>query len=238
MNKRHALLIGAIAYPRAKLDNAVDHAGRVANALQASGFSVSIVLNPDLAAIDAALADFVPVAQTAELALVYLAGHAVERYGSGYFLPVDFDLPPTAARLRYTAASLNAFVEATNGAASRIIVLDACRNWPPDSEEAWLTSNDLDELVAAERDWPNLLLAYATSATMMAGDGANGAGSAFSASLCRHLLDSCTGRLWLARLTTKARRMPGVMPQSTKSSITSKRSRGCCRSIAATSLLP
>jgi len=189
MNGRHALVIGAIAYPGEELDNSVGDAGRVADALRARAFSVLTVLDPDLAAIDAALATFNPVVQTAELALIYLAGHAVERYGSGYFLPVNFDFPPTAARLRHTAAGLNAFVEATNGAASRIIVLDACRNWPPDPDEARLTSNDLDELVAAERDWPNLLLAYATSATTAAGDGAKGAGSAFSNSLCRHLLD-------------------------------------------------
>ena len=132
---------------------------------------------------------FRPVAKIAELALVYLAGHAVERHGSGYFLPVDFSFPPTAARLRYAAVGLNAFVEATSGAASRIVALDACRNWPHDPDEARRTSNDLEELVAGERDWPNLLLAYATSATTTAGDGVKGAGSAFSTSLCRHLLN-------------------------------------------------
>lgn len=83
---------------------------------------MSAVLDPDLAAIDNALAAFRPTAQTAELALIYVAGHAVERHGSGYFLPVDFSFPPTAAGLRYTATGLNAFVEAMGGAASRIVV--------------------------------------------------------------------------------------------------------------------
>ena len=189
MSGRHALVIGASAYPGKELDNAVADANRVADVLRARGFCVSVVLNPDLAAIDNALAAFKPAARTAELALIYLAGHAVERHGSGYFLPVDFSFPPTAAGLRYTAAALNAFVEATGGAVSRIVVLDACRNWPHDPDEARRTSNDLEELVADERDWPNLLLAYATSATTAAGDGAKGAGSAFSNSLCRHLLD-------------------------------------------------
>lgn len=189
MSKRYALVIGAIAYPDQELENATSDAGRVADALRARAFSVSIVLDPGLAAIDAALSDFRQAAQTAELALVYLAGHAVERYGSGYFLPVDFSFPPTAAGLRYTATSLNTFVEATHGATSRIIVLDACRNWPHDPDEARRTSNDLEELAADEVGWPNLLLAYATSATTTAGDGAKGTGSAFSNSLCHHLLD-------------------------------------------------
>jgi uncharacterized caspase-like protein len=62
----------------------------VADALCAQGFSVSIVLDPNLAAIDAALKAFRPEAETAELALIYLAGHAVERHDSGYFLAVAF----------------------------------------------------------------------------------------------------------------------------------------------------
>lgn len=41
-----------------------------------------------------------------------------------------------------------------------------------------------------------------------------------------------------SRYTTKARRMASVMPSYSKSCITSKRSRGCCLSIAATSLPP
>ncbi len=189
MNGRHALVIGSIAYPDAKLNNAVSDACRMAEALRARDFSVSVVLDPDLTAIDDALANFRLAAQNAELVVIYLAGHAVERHGSGYFLPVDFSFPPTAAGLRYTATSLNAFVEATNGAASRIIVLDACRNWPHDQNEARRVSNDLEELVADEREWPNLLLAYATSATRSASDGVEGVGSVFSKALCRHLLD-------------------------------------------------
>lgn len=105
MNGRHALVIGAIAYPGAELDNAVGDAGRMADALRARCFSVSIVLDPDPAAIDIALAAFRPTVQAAELALIYLAGHDVERHGRGYFLPIDFGFSPTAASLRYSAAS-------------------------------------------------------------------------------------------------------------------------------------
>jgi uncharacterized caspase-like protein len=93
LNGRRALVIGAISYPGAPLDNAVDDAVRVAAALVARGFTVTTVLNPDGATIDAALGAFAPAAKLAELALVFLAGHAVERHGSGYFLPVDVQFP-------------------------------------------------------------------------------------------------------------------------------------------------
>ncbi|MFT8762911.1 MAG: caspase family protein [Gluconobacter potus] len=189
MGERYALIIGAIAYPGKELVNAVDDAIRVARALKARGFIVKTVTNLRKTEIDTELAAFRATAQTAELAIIFLAGHAVERHGSGYFLPVDFQFPLQPASLPYTAVSLNAFVEATEGAGSRIVVLDACRNWPQDPDEARRASNDLDQLVADERDWPNLMLAYATSAMTGAGDGAEGVGSAFSNSLCRHLLD-------------------------------------------------
>ena len=189
MGGRYALVIGAIAYPDAKLDNAVEDAIRVADALNARGFVVTTILNPDRSAIDAALAAFRPAIQTAELAIVFIAGHAVERHGVGYFLPVDFQFPLQPASLPYTAVSLNDFVDATEGAKSRIVVLDACRNWPQDPDEARRASNYLDQLVSDQRKWPNLLLAYATSATTGAGDGIKGSGSAFSNSLCCHLLD-------------------------------------------------
>ncbi|MGN6306791.1 MAG: caspase family protein [Mesorhizobium sp.] len=189
MSGRYALVIGAVAYPDNKLNNAVEDAIRVAEALGNRGFAVTTILDPDGRSIDDALAAFKPAAQAAELAVIFLAGHAVERHGSGYFLPIDFGFPPQPASLPFTAVSLNAFVEATQGAASRIVVLDACRNWPELPDEARRLSNDLDKLVAYERGWPNLLLAYSTSSTTEAGDGRAGAGSAFSLALCRHLLD-------------------------------------------------
>jgi Caspase domain len=189
MPQRQALVVGAIEYAGQELENAVNDATRVATALCARGFVITTVFNPTKAEIDATLVDFKQKTQKAELAMIYLAGHAVERHGCGYFLPVDFQFPLQPASLRYTAVSLNEFVEATEGAGSRIVVLDACRNWPQDPDEARRVSNDLDQLVADERDWPNLLLAYSTSAKKGAGDGAPGAGSAFANALCNHLLD-------------------------------------------------
>lgn len=186
---RHALVIGATTYAGNELINAADDARRMAATLRMRGFNAEVYIDPTLSEIDNACNLFKSLAQSSDMALVYLAGHAVERYGAGYFLPVDFSFSPTAGGLRCTAVGLNAFVEAMDGAKSRIMVVDACRNWPSDSDEARRVANDLEELRADERSWPNLLLAYATSATKGAGDGLAGEGSAFSNSLSRHLLD-------------------------------------------------
>ena len=182
-------MIGASNYPTQPLVNAADDAQRIAGALGQRGFEVATNIDPDRDALDAAVGAFRIVARGADLALVYLAGHAVERHGTGYYLPVDFPFPVSPGNLRFSAISLNDFVAATDGAGSRIVVLDACRDWPENADESARLANDLDELAVGERDWPNLLLAYATSATTRAGDGLPGQGSAFSNSLFRNLLD-------------------------------------------------
>jgi len=189
MIRRHALVVGANAYPGEKLDNAVADATRVAETLRKRGFEVVTVLDPDRTALDAAISTFRGLAIRADLAIVYLAGHAVERHGAGYFLPVDFPFPPSAGRLRSSGFGLDELVAATDGAASRIVVLDACRSWPDDPGQGVLVSRDLDDMLQIERDWPDLLLAYATSATTAAADGLPGEGGPFAVSLCRHLLN-------------------------------------------------
>ncbi|MGZ8284667.1 MAG: caspase family protein [Allosphingosinicella sp.] len=100
-----------------------------------------------------------------------------------------FPFPPVPGNLRFCAIGLNDFVAATDGAGSRIVVLDPCRDWPDDPADSTRLASDLDEIAGAQKDWPNLLLAYATSASARAGDGLPGEGSAFSTSLCRNLLD-------------------------------------------------
>lgn len=182
-------MIGANAYPDRELENAVQDASHVADALRKRAFSVATILDPDRSALDAAISEFRILAQAADIACIYLAGHAVERHGAGFFLPVDFPFPLKPGTLRHYAIGLNDLVSATEGAGSRIVMLDACRNWPEDSHSVFQLSSDLDQLVEAERNWPNLLLAYATSAATVAGDGLPGKGGAFANSMCLHLLD-------------------------------------------------
>ena len=95
----------------------------------------------------------------ADLAFVFLAGHAIERFGTGYFLPADFPFPPTPNALRFNAMELNALVEATAGAKSRVIVLDGCRTPVEGQSESLRLAKDLEELSSGQRNWPNLLMA-------------------------------------------------------------------------------
>lgn len=189
MTVRVALSIGVAGYPDRPLINSVDDASRAAKALKERGFNVTILADATAVEIEEALAEFRSSAAGADIALVFLAGHAVERHGVGYFLPVDFQFPITASKARLLSIRLNDLVEATAGAKARIVVLDACRDWPADPRDQLLINNDLDELAADERVWRNVLLAFSTSASSSAGDGLVGQGSAFCEAFCRHLLN-------------------------------------------------
>jgi hypothetical protein len=182
-------MIGISDYPRAPLLNAAADAERAARAVEKRGFETNLLLNAAGSDIDAALASFSSSLAGADLGLIYLAGHGVERHGTGYFLPADFPFPLTTGRLKHCGISLNDLVRAAQPAKSAIVVLDACRTWPEDRTEQVALGSAMDELVREERSWSNLLLAYSTSASALAGDGGDGEGSLFCQAFCRHLLD-------------------------------------------------
>ena len=160
-----------------------------ATALQQRGFQTTLIEDADVRTMDAAIRLFSAVVVGAEIALIYLAGHAVERHGAGYFLSSDFLFPLSPSKAMQRGISLNDLIRTTQSAKSGIVVLDACRNWPADPDEQLKISNDIDQLVEEERTWRNVLLAYSTSASTAASDGVDGAGSLFCQAFCRYILD-------------------------------------------------
>lgn len=55
---RHALIIGAAAYPSDPLVNSAEDARRIAGPLEQRGFTVTLVINPDRDALGDALTAF------------------------------------------------------------------------------------------------------------------------------------------------------------------------------------
>jgi len=82
MVKRRAMVIGIDTYRQDPLRNAVSDARKAATALERRGFGTNLLENADETTIKSALNDFSKQAHEAEIALVYLAGHAVERSGT------------------------------------------------------------------------------------------------------------------------------------------------------------
>ncbi|WP_409997216.1 caspase domain-containing protein [Bradyrhizobium cosmicum] len=93
-DQRMALVMGNSAYQRApKLANATNDANLLVETFKKAGFTVVDARN-DLSAQDMrrTLRDFGAKARSADIAVVYYAGHGIEIDGNNYIVPVDAQL--------------------------------------------------------------------------------------------------------------------------------------------------
>lgn len=129
---RVALVVGNSAYAAVSaLPNATRDAEAVAAALRAAGFrTVTALSDLTRAQLIEALDAFALLAETADWAVVYFAGHGIEMGGLNYLVPVD-------ARLRSDRNVADEAVPLERVAAAierarkmRLVVLDACRENP------------------------------------------------------------------------------------------------------------
>ena len=129
--RRVALVIGVSDYRSiASLSNTINDSQLIAETLADLQFDVLQLENPGLDQMQETLRRFAFIAETADIALVYFAGHGLEFGGKNYLLPRDSDATsrPQAAA---TSLSVDRVLEAVNGARQlRIVVLDSCRNDP------------------------------------------------------------------------------------------------------------
>src|SRR5439155_544562 len=128
--KRVALVIGNGAYKNTpKLPNPPNDASDVAAALARSGFDIIFDTNLDQLGMQEASIRFAREARTADVALFYYSGHAMQFAGVNYLVPVDAELRDEADLRRMDRADqiLADLQQAKN---LRILVLDACRHNP------------------------------------------------------------------------------------------------------------
>ncbi|MBY5560558.1 caspase family protein [Rhizobium leguminosarum] len=106
-----ALLLAFAPGSEVKVTCAVSDARRIDATLKQRGFVTTLLEDPDGPAISTSLSAFQAKATKADIALIYLAGHSVERSGSGYFLPRDFPFPVTALAAKLYGISIGDAVE-------------------------------------------------------------------------------------------------------------------------------
>ncbi|WP_349010166.1 extracellular solute-binding protein [Mesorhizobium yinganensis] len=130
--ERVALVIGNGEYRYAgTLANPPNDAAAIADKLTTLDFQVTTVLNADLRAMRSALRKFTQRANSAEIAVIFYAGHGMQIDGENYLIPVDAsmssraDLPKSALLASEAYQSL---VAAQPDAA--VLILDACRDNP------------------------------------------------------------------------------------------------------------
>lgn len=128
---RVALVIGNGSYRNAGvLPNPKNDAEAVSKALNAVGFQV--VLAQDLSRDQFAklLKDFSAMADNAEWAVIYYAGHGIELGGNNYLVPVDARFV-SDRDVSFEAVTLDQVVQSVEGASKlRLVILDACRDNP------------------------------------------------------------------------------------------------------------
>ena len=128
--RRMALVVGNDAYEGvSRLENAVNDARAVAEALEDMGFAVERLENTTQERLERGLAGFAAGLAADDVALFYFAGHGMEVDQVNYLIPTDFDAE-TAAEVRFDAVSALDVQEMLRPARVAMLVFDACRNNP------------------------------------------------------------------------------------------------------------
>ena len=128
---RVALVIGMADYAAvSKLRNTSRDAQLISDKLTGIGFTVTTLVDRPRAEVLKAMADFSFRSETADLAMIYFAGHGVSVEGKNFLIPVDAKISSNAD-LFDQAIELDQLLATVDKARKmRIVVLDSCRNNP------------------------------------------------------------------------------------------------------------
>jgi uncharacterized caspase-like protein len=195
LEKRVALVVGNSDYKDASLvlGNPKNDAGAVADVLRALDFEVQLVTNVGKHDMDGVMERFARLAVTADTALFFYAGHAIQYQGKNYLMPVDAQLEDEIS-IRYNLVSIDD-VRMTLDRASgvKIMVLDACRNNPIADRLNRMANGGQTRGVSATRGLARIdktqgmVVAYATAPDDVALDGTNSDHSPFSTALIKEM---------------------------------------------------
>ena len=189
--KRIALVIGISAYQNAPpLVNPVNDARAIGEALRRLNFEVHELFDPDNRQFSRGIRDFGILAQNADAAVIYYAGHGIQADHENYLLPVDAKLE-REHDLQFEAMPLRTILnEVSQANKIGIVLLDACRNNPFTERlsRSFAKSRAIATVPGLARvdDVPrNTMVMMATKADQGAEDGDTGH-SPFAAALLEH----------------------------------------------------
>eukprot|EP01035_Chromulina_nebulosa_P008521 gene8521-11554_t len=126
---RVALVVGMAKYQNIpSLGNTAKDATAIADKLKALGFEVDLSIDQPLVQLVDTINAFSFKAETADIAMVYYAGHGVELNGENFLIPIDIKItkPEQIASQAITLKMLLKSVE--NARKLRVVILDSCRN--------------------------------------------------------------------------------------------------------------
>jgi Caspase domain len=190
--KRVARVIGNGAYKNApKLPNPPNDAADVAAVLGRSGFDIIFETNLDQIGMQDASIRFSREARTADVALFYYSGHALQFAGINYLVPVDAILRDEAD-LRRMARADEILADLQQAKNLRILVLDACRD-NPFAEDLKRSigrsrSANVGRGLAKMESPDGTIISYATQSGRTADDG-SGRNSPYTSEFLKHIED-------------------------------------------------
>ncbi len=189
--KRVALVIGNSAYKHAPaLANPKNDAEGMAAALARLKFEVVAGTDLDKPAMERLLRAFAQKLATADVALVFYAGHGLQVHGRNYLVPIDGKLEQETD-LAFEAVPLD-LVQGLmeQGQRTNIMILDACRDNPLARNLArtmGTRSTSIGRGLGEAKAGVGTLIVYATQPGNVALDGDDGKNSPFTASLLKHI---------------------------------------------------
>ncbi|WP_109465048.1 caspase family protein [Albibacillus kandeliae] len=128
---RVALVLGQGAYQTIEpLENTRHDAAAMADTLSSIGFDVTLSLDATSEQMHQLLDDFAFRSETADLALIYFAGHGVEVQGENFLIPVDAKVSSNQDVQRQSISLKQLLTAVEHARKMRIVILDSCRDNP------------------------------------------------------------------------------------------------------------
>ena len=181
-----ALVIANSDYEHtSQLANPSRDAGLISEALREAGFeTVELSENLTHAEFLTQLRAFQNLADGADAALIYYAGHGIESDGRNWLVPTDATLEQQR-NMPFEAVELRLLLDTIYDAKLRVVILDACRNNPFANRWEGDSRNISRGLAPLEVD--DMLVIYAAAPGDFAFDGAGG-NSPFALALARRIV--------------------------------------------------
>lgn len=171
--RRVALVIGNAQYKSSPLENSVNDATDIDQALKRFGFQTTFLRNASLSQMRESTRRFADQLTTADVALIYFAGHGIESKNKNFMIPVNADLKfeYELADQAYDAGAwleMLEMIKSNNAERVNIVILDACRN------NNLIGSRSLNRGLGRMDAPAGTFLSYSTAPGKVAADGGKG----------------------------------------------------------------
>jgi hypothetical protein len=171
--RRVALVIGNAQYKFSPLENSVNDATDIDQALKRFGFQTTFLRNASLSQMRESTRRFADQLSNADVALIYFAGHGIESRNKNYMIPVNSDLKfeYELADQAYDAGAwleMLEMIKSNNAERVNIVILDACRN------NNLIGSRSLNRGLGRMDAPAGTFLSYSTAPGKVAADGGKG----------------------------------------------------------------